>query len=438
MISDTLLDNDAMVLTLPGSRYKGAFESRTLQKRSDEHREKVAVVDETEKVDHAEGKVATGSFPNLAALTSADHFLVTGVTGFLGGAVVSELLASDFSGKLLLLVRAVSPVEGLERVLNSLARFEVPQAQLGKLTVDNILCGDLANVAAFTTESRLDDVTHVINCAGITSFGKDPDVWRVNVDGTLEFARLLKGAARLKRFTHISTAMICGDQPPKVVEEDASLNINGRHLVPYTESKAEAERRLTQLMKGLPFVIVRPTIIAGHTRLGCRPSGSIFWAFRMSHALRMTTSPLNGQIDVVPVDYVARAVLHLAAARNLQHSLYHVGSGPSHSSTFAEIDAAFVKAERGARSGEFRSGTVDEALSRKGSFQEIFGQCNRRFMQMAIRLYGGFAALNATFDNSRLLKEGAPPPPKFSEYLGTCLETCHVVSIYAQAMIDFV
>ena len=158
----------------------------------------------------------------------------------------------------------------------------------------------------------------------------------------------------------------------------------------------------------------------------------------MSHALRMTTSPLDGKIDVVPVDYAARAVLHLAAAKQLRHNIYHVGSGPSHSSTFAEIDAAFVKADGGARTGVFHSGSVEEALKLKDSFQQIFGQCNRRFMQVAIRLYGGFAALDATFDNSRLLKEGAPPPPKFSDYLGVCLDSCKDVGIYSQAMIDFV
>lgn len=377
-------------------------------------------------------------FPYLGSLAATDLFLVTGVTGFLGGAVVAELLTATFPGKLLLMVRARTPEEGLERVRCSLKRFDVPAAQLEALTAENILCGDLAHVGAFADDSRLGQVTHVVNCAGITSFGKDPNVWRVNVDGTLEFARLLKRASGLKRFMHISTAMICGDSPPSVVQEDASLTINGQHLVPYTESKAEAERQLVKEMKGLPFVIVRPTIIAGHTRLGCRPSGSIFWAFRMSHALRMTTSPLNGRIDVVPVDYAARAVLHLAAARKLQHTIYHVGSGPSHSATFAEIDAAFVKVAGTDAGKAFRSGTVEEAVGRKASFQEIFGDCNRRFMQMAIRLYGGFAALNTTFDNSRLLREGAPPPPKFSEYLGVCWESCKDVSIYVQAMIDFV
>ena len=438
MISETLIEQDAIGLALTSSLSKGVLAKRPQMKRAGEYREINERLPEMKQDTPVAEYSTSRAFPNLSAVSPGDLFFVTGVTGFLGGSVVAELLTAHFPGRLLLMVRACSPEEGLERARRSLERFDVPHAILARLTVANILCGDLANVAAFERDGRLDAVTHVVNCAGITSFGKDPDVWRVNVDGTLAFAHRLKRATGLKRFVHISTAMICGDKPPSVVEEDVSLGINGQHLVPYTESKAEAERRLIKEMAGLPFVIVRPTIIAGHTRLGCRPSGSIFWAFRMSHALRMTTSPLDGKIDVVPVDYAARAVLHLAAAQELQHTIYHVGSGPAHSSTFAEIDAAFVKADGASRSGEFHSGSIEEALKLKDSFQQIFGQCNRRFMQVAIRLYGGFAALNATFDNSRLLNEGAPPPPKFSDYLSVCLNTCKDVSIYAQAMIDFV
>lgn len=381
---------------------------------------------------------AGGDFPNLHSLQDTDWLLVTGVTGFLGGAIVAEMLGGDLVAGILLLVRAGSAAEGLERVRRSLDRFEVTPAQFARLTMENIICGDLGYPDSFAADERLDGVTHVLNCAGITSFGKDPDVWRVNVEGTVEFARRIKRMPALKRFVHVSTAMICGDRPSNVVKEDMSLGMSATHLVPYTESKAEAERRLVKELVGVPFVIVRPTIIAGHTRLGCRPSGSIFWAFRMSNALRMTTSPVHGMIDVVPVDYAARAVLHLISAHKLDHSLYHVGSGPTHSATFEEIDAAFVKAGGKSGDGDFRQGTIDEAVGRKNEFQSIFGPCNRRFMQMAIRLYGSFAALNATFDNTRLMEAGAPPPPKFSDYLGVCLETCKDVDIYAQAMIDFI
>lgn len=42
--------------------------------------------------------------------------LITGVTGFLGGAVLEKILTSDQPAKLLLLARASDPQSGLERV----------------------------------------------------------------------------------------------------------------------------------------------------------------------------------------------------------------------------------------------------------------------------------------------------------------------------------
>ncbi|MDU2880893.1 MAG: SDR family oxidoreductase, partial [Enterobacter sp.] len=46
--------------------------------------------------------------------------MITGVTGFLGGAVLEKILTSDQSVKLLLLARASDPQSGLERVLENM------------------------------------------------------------------------------------------------------------------------------------------------------------------------------------------------------------------------------------------------------------------------------------------------------------------------------
>ena len=70
--------------------------------------------------------------------------MITGVTGFLGGAVLEKILTSDQSVKLLLLARASDPQSGLERVLENMRKFNVPEDKLATLSVDNILIGDLS------------------------------------------------------------------------------------------------------------------------------------------------------------------------------------------------------------------------------------------------------------------------------------------------------
>ena len=91
--------------------------------------------------------------------------LITGVTGFLGGAVLEKILTNDQSVELLLLARAGDPQSGLERVQENMRKFNVPEDKLASLSVDNILTGDLSQPEAFLNDPRLDRVTHVVNCA---------------------------------------------------------------------------------------------------------------------------------------------------------------------------------------------------------------------------------------------------------------------------------
>jgi nucleoside-diphosphate-sugar epimerase len=368
-----------------------------------------------------------------------DCLLLAGSTGFLGGAILAELLQNgELPGMdMLLLVRAATPAEGVARVCNSLRRFEVPEEIISRIGVEQIICGGLTTTGSFEQDPRLQNVTRVINCAGITSFGPHPEVWTTNVDGTLAFGHMVAKLPHLRRFIHVSTAMICGSKPPQVVQEEMYPKPKLRHFVPYTESKAEAERRLRVELVDCPLVIVRPTIVVGHTRLGCKPSGSIFWAFRMSDALRMVNAPLTSRIDVVPVDYVAEALLLLVQAEELRHATYHLGSGEAGSCSFQEIDQAFRSAMNRGTDRDFRHVSFQEAAEMQPHFDEMFGPCNKRFMLGAMRLYGSFASLNTTFDNSRALEEGVAKPPRFVDYLARCYDASKDITIAEQAMIDF-
>ena len=368
-----------------------------------------------------------------------DSLLLTGSTGFLGGAILAELLQNEelSSMDVLLLVRASTPSEGLERVYSSLRRFEVTEEHIVRIQIEHIICGGLTTTDSFAGDTRLQKVTLVINCAGITSFGPHPEVWTTNVDGTLAFGHMVAKLPDLRRFIHVSTAMICGSKPPRLVHEEMYPQPKLRHFVPYTESKAEAETRLRAELVNCPLVIVRPTIVVGHSRLGCKPSGSIFWAFRISDALRLVTAPLASRIDVVPVDYVAQSLLYLARAKKLHYNSYHLGSGETSSCSFEEINDAFCFAMKRERSDDFREADFHEASELQPHFNQLFGRCNKRFMLGAIRLYGSFASLNAAFDNSRVLEEGVANPPRFSDYLHRCYDTSKDITIADQAMIDF-
>ncbi len=365
--------------------------------------------------------------------------LITGATGFLGGATAARLLEQQLAGtQLLFLVRATTPAEGLQRMQVSLARFEVAQQLLDTLDARNILCGDLANVAAFADDSRLDEVTEVINCAAIASFSNHPGIWPINVVGTFAFATRMAAVKGLKRFVHVGTAMACGPNMQSPVSESWDLPADDEHLVPYTASKAEIERKLRIELPTLPLVVARPSIVVGHSKYGCAPSASIFWVFRMAHALEKFTCELTEQVDVVPVDYCAEALIKLALSEKLKWSLYHISAGSLDSNTFGEIDMAYAEAKGIEPIGpRYQVIALEEIGGLLQEFKARLGDCNKRLVARALRLYGGFAELNYVFDNSRLLHEGLHTPPRFTSYMGACVASSSNVPIAEQMLEDF-
>ena len=359
---------------------------------------------------------------------SAPTVFLTGVTGFLGGAFLSDLLQSSFDGEVVCLVRADDDDTAEERVRRSLFRFGGP-AQLP--TNVRVLRGNLLS-EDWHGSRELDNVTHVLHLAASTSFGNSRAIRTTNVGGALSVAKAMH-RRNLERFVYTGTAAICGASPDPVVHEDDYPDESATHLVAYTRSKAEAERQLAERFSDLPLVIARPSIVVGHTELGCKPSGSIFWVLRAVEALRFITWDLENRIDVVPVDWAASALRHLLFAPRLKHQRYHVSAGKGASIRWTELAAEYARV-RGGRShdryeiGEMRQLTVKRVM-------QAAGDGHPRHLLHALELYYRFCSLDLVFDNCRLLKEGVPAPPRFTEYMRVCEESSPA-SIYEQMRTD--
>jgi nucleoside-diphosphate-sugar epimerase len=374
---------------------------------------------------------------NAQAKLTKPSILITGATGFLGGALTAELLALPDWDRVLLLVRGETVPQAHERLKQSLLRFGVTEPQLARIRPEQILCADFAEPASFIDDARLPSIRRVVHCAALTSFGASAKIFTTNVDGTLRFVHHLRQVADIERFLHVSTAMVCGDQPNTVVQEDDYPRADVEHLVNYTESKAQAENLLRMTLPNFPLVVVRPSIIVGHTRLGCKPSGSIFWAFRISDALGMITCREDGYIDVVPVDYAARSLSLLLLKESLAHTTYHISSGLESSCRWPELATAFARARGESNATRYHGVHMQQVAERKPEFDKLFGHCNKAFMMRAIRLYGTFAGLNCVFANDRLRAEGGELPPRFSDYLAVCAQSTAHLTVAEQMLIDF-
>lgn len=365
------------------------------------------------------------------------RLLLTGGTGFVGGAAAADIAGRGLLAQTVFLVRGDDAAQGCERIRENLLRFGVAPALAQAVQPGQILCGDLTGVADFAASPLLEGLTHVLHCAALATFSNNPKIWANNVDGTLALARAVLARSKLTRWLQVGTAMCCGPGLPSPVHESWDAGVgDDAHLVPYTRSKVAVEHALRAL-PGLPLVVARPSIVVGHSTLGCAPSPSIFWVFRMAFALERFTCAPDERIDIIPADWCARALVALCLKPELAHDLYHVSAGLA-SNRFTEIDIAYAAAS-GTQpiAPRYEQVAVDRLRELVPLFEQRLGRVNRLLILRALMLYGAFAELNYVFDNQRLLAEGIAPPPPLADYMAACVRTSEGIPMTEQMAHDF-
>ncbi len=167
------------------------------------------------------------------------RILVTGASGFVGGAIMGRLAGQH-------------AVLGLSRS----SRSDEAIRRRGGTPVR----GDLLSLAP----GDLPGCDAVIHCAAyVEAWGTRDDYWQANVDGT---DRVL-GAARAagaRRFVHISTeAVLWRGQHLRNIDETHPYPDSTPYL--YAETKAEAERRViaANCMTEFETIVVRPRFVWG-------------------------------------------------------------------------------------------------------------------------------------------------------------------------------
>src|SRR5262245_3063613 len=241
-------------------------------------------------------------------------YVVTGGTGFIGRHLLREL---DRRGQPIYVLVRPQSVAKLERLGLHNARPRLGDITRPGLGVDDAELPDLRGAEVF-------------HLAAVYDLEADEEAnWLANVEGTrhtIDFAGRLQAA----RLHHVSSIAVAGAHFKGPFTEE--MFDEGQELDhAYYQTKFEAER-LVREQGMVPFRVYRPGIVIGSSETGeaDRVDGP-YYAFKLIQRLRdalPSWMPLvgyeGGPFNIVPVDFVARAVDHIAARPRLDGQTFHV------------------------------------------------------------------------------------------------------------------
>lgn len=344
---------------------------------------------------------------------------VTGSTGYLGSYVVAGLLTGH-ADPLNLLVRAKNEEEARERLWTSLQlhfRFRDFYDFLSARV--RIFCGDLTSerfgLADDQYHTLVDSTDSIIHCAASLNRKSERQCLNVNLRGGLEVIQLARRAQNrngLRRYSHVSTVAVAGKRRNEIVTEDAAVDWARSDYDPYARTKKFGEHMIHRLLADVPHTVFRPAIILGDSRHAETSQFDMVQAFDL--LVRLPVLPLRSRdkIDIVPANYVSKAIVAIHQKAEPAHGIYHLSSGTG-SQTYQELTDALAAAGGWRRPaywpwmGRAFSRTVDWLSSRRGAVAHGAS---------LLKVFWPYLDWNTVFDNSRIVAEMGELPAKFSSY----------------------
>ena len=250
------------------------------------------------------------------------NYFLTGATGFIGRNLVERLLHRE--GTIYALVRAGSRgrLEELRTGWGADGARIVPVA------------GDLSQPGLGVSEEDLitmrGDIDHFFHLAAIYDLTADAESQEIaNVEGT-RHAVELAGAIEAGCFHQISSIAVAGLYRGEWREEmfDQAEKLDSS---PYFRTKHESERVVREEC-GRAWRVYRPGIVVGDSRSGAidKIDGPYYFFKSLQRARRVLPAWLptigveGGEINIVPVDFVAAAIDHIAHRPGLDGQAFHL------------------------------------------------------------------------------------------------------------------
>ncbi len=257
------------------------------------------------------------------------NYFITGATGFIGRNLVQRLLKRE--GTVYALVRA-----------GSRGRLEEQRTAWGADGARVVpVAGDLSQPGLGISEEDLvtlrGSVDHFFHLAAIYDMEADSEAQEIaNVEGTrhaVELAAAIEAGCFHQVSSIAAAGLYRGEWREDMFEEAEKLDTH-----PYFRTKHESERVVRQ-ESTRPWRVYRPGIVVGDSRTGeIDKVDGPYYMFKLLQQVRRALPswlPLvgveGGEINIVPVDFVADAIDHIAHQPDLDGQAFHLTDPNPHS-----------------------------------------------------------------------------------------------------------
>ena len=248
-------------------------------------------------------------------------YFVTGGTGFIGRFLIDRLLERE--GKVFVLVRK-----------GSIAKLDALRKRWGA-KADRVvaIAGDLAKpklgVSSADIAKMKGKVAHLIHLAAIYDLSADAQSQEsANIDGTrhaVQFAEAVQAGCVHHVSSIAAAGLYDGDFREDMFEEAEELD----H--PYFRTKHDSEGVVRRECKR-PWRVYRPALVVGHSKTGeIDKIDGPYYFFKLIQKMRKalpqwmpTVGIEGGRINIVPVDFVADAIDHIAHKKGLDGGCFHL------------------------------------------------------------------------------------------------------------------
>jgi amino acid adenylation domain-containing protein/thioester reductase-like protein len=257
------------------------------------------------------------------------RIFLTGATGFLGAFLLYELLQQT-DADIHCLVRSNNVQQGKKKIQANLESYSLWNECFSSRIIPVI--GDLSQPLFGLGDqqfqllaSTIDVIYH--NGALVNFVEPYPKLKAANVLGTQEVLRLAS-QIKVKPVHYVSTISVFPWEEDfskeHIFRENDSLD-RGSLAGGYGQSKWVAEKLvIIARTRGLPVCIYRPGTVSGHSQTGTSNTNDLM-ARMIKGCIQLGSIPdFNMTVDLTPVDYASRCIVHLSMQKKSLGETFHV------------------------------------------------------------------------------------------------------------------